>query len=55
MRPKQPETTISGDLFRARLDQVINLSANWHSSQARSIGTLSTARSLRFTAIRGGP
>jgi transposase, IS5 family len=25
MRPKQPETTISGDLFRARLDQIINL------------------------------
>src|SRR6202140_5816652 len=25
MRPKQPETTRSGDLFRARLDQIINL------------------------------
>jgi transposase, IS5 family len=25
MRPKQPETTIEGDLFRARLDQIINL------------------------------
>jgi hypothetical protein len=25
MRPKKPETTRSGDLFRARLDQTINL------------------------------
>jgi IS5 family transposase len=25
MRPKKPETTRSGDLFRARLDQIINL------------------------------
>jgi IS5 family transposase len=25
MRPKKPETTAEGDLFRARLDQIINL------------------------------
>src|SRR4030081_3009769 len=25
MRPKKPEMTRSGDLFRARLDQIINL------------------------------
>jgi hypothetical protein len=25
MRPKQPQTTGSGDLFRARLDQIINM------------------------------
>ena len=25
MRPKKPETTGEGDLFRARLDQIINL------------------------------
>ena len=25
MRPKKPKTTGSGDLFRARLDQIINL------------------------------
>ena len=25
MRPKKPETTRSGDLFQARLDQIINL------------------------------
>jgi hypothetical protein len=25
MRPKKPETTRSGDLFRARLDQIIDL------------------------------
>jgi transposase, IS5 family len=25
MRPKKPETTRSGDLFRARLEQIINL------------------------------
>jgi IS5 family transposase len=25
MRPKQRETTGSGDLFRARLDQIINM------------------------------
>jgi hypothetical protein len=25
MRPKKPETTRSADLFRARLDQIINL------------------------------
>ena len=25
MRPKKPDTTRSGDLFRARLDQIINL------------------------------
>ena len=25
MRPKKPETTGSNDLFRARLDQIINL------------------------------
>ncbi len=25
MRPKKHETTMSGDLFRARLDQIINL------------------------------
>ena len=25
MRPKKPETTRSGDLFRARRDQIINL------------------------------
>jgi len=25
MRPKKPETTGQGDLFRARLDQIINM------------------------------
>jgi transposase, IS5 family len=25
MRPKKPKTTAEGDLFRARLDQIINL------------------------------
>ena len=25
MRPKQPETRSEGDLFRARLDQIINM------------------------------
>ena len=50
MRPKKHKTTGSNDLFRARLDQIINLKPSWFSSPAGSIGTGSTARSPRSTA-----
>ena len=36
MRPKEPQTTGGGDLFRARLDQIINTS--WYSLPAGSTG-----------------
>ena len=58
MRPKKHKTMGSNDLFRARLDRLTRSSTSstsWRSSPARSIGTLSTARSHRSTARRGGP
>jgi hypothetical protein len=57
MRPKKHKTMGSNDLFRARLDRLTRSSTSstsWRSSPARSIGTLSTARSHRSTARRGG-
>jgi hypothetical protein len=44
MRPKKHATTKSGDLFRARLDQIIDLKHGWHSSQERARSHRSTAR-----------
>jgi hypothetical protein len=37
MRPKKPETTRSGDLFRARLDQIINLKHELDTQNPRRI------------------
>jgi hypothetical protein len=45
MRPKKHETTGSGDLFRARLDQIINMR-----HELVQLWTSSTARSRRCTA-----
>ena len=55
MRPKKPATTRSGDLFRARLDQIINL----RHELAQLAGRIdwdhgSMARSRRSTATRAG-
>jgi hypothetical protein len=55
MRPKKPESTRPGDLFRVPLDQIINLKHEPAQLAARSIGTLSTARSPRSTATRARP
>jgi hypothetical protein len=54
MRPKKHKTTGSNDLFRARLDQIINMKHDWFCLPARSIGTGSTARSRRSTARTAG-
>ena len=55
MRPKKHETTGSGDLFRSRLDQIINLKHELVLSRARSNGNGSRARSRRSTATKAGP
>ena len=53
MRPKKPETTGEGDLFRARLDQIINLS---RAGAARCQARLGLDRSRDRTALqRQGP
>ena len=54
MRPKKPETTEEGDLFRARLDQIINLKHELVQLGAKMTGTGSIARSRRSTARRAG-
>ena len=50
MRPKKHRTTGSGDLFRARLDQIINMKHELVQLAGKSIGTGSTARSRRSIA-----
>jgi len=54
MRPKKHETTGEGDLFRARLDQIINLKHELAPLGGKIDGPGSTARSRRSTATRGG-
>ena len=49
MRPKQPKTTGEGDLFRARLDQIINLKHEL--VQLTSAAAISTAaRAMPLTS-----
>jgi hypothetical protein len=56
MRPKKPQTTGEGDLFRARLDQIINLKHELV-QLAGKIGTGigSIARSRRSAATKAPP
>jgi len=56
MRPKKHETTGSGDLFRARLDQIINMRHELVQLAGKIDWdlTLSTARSRRCTATVAG-
>jgi transposase, IS5 family len=55
MRPKKPQTTGSGDLSRARLDQIINLKHELAQLARQIDWALSIARSPRSTATRAGP
>lgn len=55
MRPKKHGTTGSGDLFRARLDQIINMKHELVQLADKSIENGSTARSHRSTARTAGP
>jgi hypothetical protein len=55
MRPKKHETTGEADLFRARLDQIIDMKHELVQLAGRWIGTGSTARSRRSTATKAGP
>ena len=54
MRPKKHKTTGSNDLFRARLDQIINLKHELVLLAGKVNGTGSTARSRRFIARTAG-
>ena len=54
MQPKQHSTTGSSDLFRAWLEQIINMKHELVQSGARSTGHGSTARLRRSTATMGG-
>ena len=55
MRPKKHETTDASDLFRARLDQIINMKHELVQLAGSSIGNGSTARLRPSTATRAGP
>jgi len=55
MRPKKHSSTGAGDLFRARLDQIINMRHELVQLAERIDRTGSTARSRRSTATKGGP
>ncbi|MGY4568126.1 hypothetical protein ACVWY5_001196 [Bradyrhizobium sp. USDA 3256] len=55
MRPKKHKTTGSNDLFRARLDQIINMKHELVLLAGKVDWTGSTARSLRSTARTAGP
>jgi hypothetical protein len=50
MPPKKQKATGSGDLFRARLDQIINMKHELAQFAAGSTGTGSTGRSRRSAA-----
>ena len=54
MRPKKHKKTGSNDLFRARLDQIINLKHELVLLAGKIDGIGSTARSHRSTARTGG-
>ncbi len=54
MRPKPPELTISGDLFRARLDQIINRSTRRCGLRRRSTGAGSMTKWRRCSATKAG-
>ena len=54
MRPKKHETTGSGDLFRARLDQIINMRHELVQLAGKIDWSSSTARSRRCTARVAG-
>ena len=55
MRPKKPETTRSGDLFRARLDQIINVKHELAQLAGRIDWGWIDGETRRSTARRGGP
>ena len=56
MRPKKHETTGRSDLFRARLDEIINHAARTGVARGQDrLGAGSTARSRRCSATRAGP
>ena len=55
MRPKQHKTMGSGDLFRARLDQIINMKHELVQLAGKIDWTGSMARSRRSIATRAGP
>jgi len=52
MRPKKPKATGSGDLFRARLDQIINMKHELVQLTGRSIGSTGDHAAAK-TAGRG--
>ena len=53
MRPRKPKVTQEGDLFRARLDQIISMKHELVQLAGKMTGR-SMARSLRSIATRGG-
>jgi IS5 family transposase len=55
MRPKKSETTGEGDLFRARLDQIINPKHELVQLAGRIDWAWIDQRSRRCTAGTGGP
>ena len=55
MRPKRHETTGSGDLFRARLDQIINMKHELVQLAGKIDWEFIDGRSRRCTAIRAAP
>jgi IS5 family transposase len=55
MRPKKQETTGSGDLFRARLDQIINMKHELVQLADKIDWDFVDARSHHSTATRAGP
>jgi hypothetical protein len=55
MRPKKHETTMSGDLFRARLDQIINLKHELVQLAGRIDWGWIDGEIARSTATRVGP
>jgi transposase, IS5 family len=55
MRPKKHETMSSGDLFRARLDQIINMKHELVQLAGKIDWELIDGRSRRCTAIRAAP
>ena len=54
MRPKKHETMVSGDLFRARLEQIINTKHALVQLAGKIDWSGSTARSRRSTATKAG-
>jgi len=55
MRPKKHETTGSGDLFRARLDQIINMKHELVQLAGKIDWDFIDAEIARCTATKVGP